>query len=126
MPFENWESENRKSPALIAILLLVISLAVAGGAYGVYKIMSPPSDTVVVIPPATLSKPALNATQLSAGETVQIITNLSDKTAGVEVFFYQNNNLIGSSYTNSQGDAIFNQKLTTIGSYIFTADCIHV
>jgi hypothetical protein len=125
MPFENWESDNKRSPALIVVLALVVCLAVAGTAYAVYKITSPVSEPVVVVAPATLSKPVLNATTISTGETVQITTTLSDARPAVEVFFYQNNTAIGSAYTNSQGTAIYNRALTTVGNYVFTADCIH-
>lgn len=125
MPFESWEQDNKKSPAMIAVLALIAILAIAGSAVAVYKIISPASDPVVVTPPSTLSKPTFNATSAVVGETLQITTTLSDKTPAVEVFFYQNNVPIGSSYTNNEGVAIFNRLLTTTGSFIYTAECVH-
>lgn len=107
------------------VIALVAILTIAGSAVAVYKIMSPPSDPVEVVTPATLSKPLLNATRASVGETIQITTTLSDKVPAVEVFFYQNNLPIGSSYTNSEGVAIFNKQLNAVGTFIYTADCIH-
>lgn len=126
MPFENWETDNQHSPALAIILILIVVVGLAGGAYAVYKIMSPPSDPVEVTLPATLSKPTLNATKAVTGDTVEILTELSDKAAGVQVFFYQNNTPLGSAYTNSEGKAIYHQRLNTVGNFTFSADCIHV
>lgn len=121
---ENWEDENGFNFKRLLLVVLLIAVVV-GTAFAVYKITSPDSDPVVVNEPTTLSKPIVNATTAVTGDTIQITTTLQDHAEGVQVFFYENDNTIGSSYTNSAGEAIFNRLVTVTGTYIYHADCVH-
>lgn len=127
MPFENWEDDNKRSPAAIALIVILSLVVIAGSAYAVYKLTSPPSPPIVVTEPSALAAPSLNATTAVVGDTVQITTQLSDSAEGVHVFFYQEGTAtsIGSAYTNSEGQAIFNHPLTTTGTFTYIADCVH-
>lgn len=127
MPFENWEEDHKLKPKAIIAILLIASIAIAGTAFAVYKITSPPSAPIIVTTPSTLNAPTLNATTATVGDTVQITTTLSDGAEGLQVFFYKNGTVgaIGSAYTNSQGQVIFNYGLGEVGTYVFTAECVH-
>ena len=121
---ENWGDENPFPWRKIFLVVLVIGVLV-GTAFAVYKITSPDSDPVVVTTPATLSKPTVNATTATTGDTIQISVTLSDALDGQQVFFYENDVSIGSAYTGSGGIAIFNRVVSTPGTYIYKADCMH-
>lgn len=124
MPFENWETDHKVSKGLV-IALITIAIISIGTAYATYKIISPDSDVVTSTAPATLSKPTVNGTSIIPGETIQITTTLSDSTDNLQVFFYENNVSIGSAYTNSAGQAIYNRVVNSVGSFVYSADTIH-
>lgn len=109
------------------IIGIILLLAVAGVAYAAYKIVSPPSPVVQVGTPATLTAPTVNGTSLVLGDTLQLTTVLSDKAPNVQIFFYNNASMsaLGSAYTDSNGQAIFNVQQNTPGNFTFTADTIH-
>ena len=123
MPFENWEDERQINWRKILLGLLLIGIVV-GAAVAVYKITSPPSEPVIVVEAPELAAPTFNATSLFKGETLQITVKLTPAEGGVQIFFYENNNLIGSATTNSDGDAILNRVMNIIGTFSFTADAI--
>lgn len=126
MPFEDWEGDHKIPKHWLIIAALIAVVAIAGTAYAVYNITSPPSDPVVATEPATLSKPAVNATAVVVGDTVQISTTLSDGLEARQVFFYENDvQLPGSSFTNSEGTAVYNREISAVGTYIYTAKCVH-
>jgi hypothetical protein len=127
MPFEDEFSHANGPAKKTLIIALVLILAVVGVAYAAYKITSPPSQPVTVGTAATLSAPIVNGTNLVLGDTLQLTTTLSDKTPNVQIFFYSNASIasLGSAYTDSNGQAIFNTKQNTVGVFNFTADCIH-
>ena len=125
MPFESWEGDNGLSKTTIIILAMILFIASVAGVYAVYNIVSPPSDTVTVDAPATLTKPTLNATSATIGQIIQITTTLSDGAEGLQVWFYENDQQIGSAYTNDQGTAIYNRAMNSAGSFVFRAECIH-
>lgn len=124
-PFEDWETDNRPSIKLLSIIAVVILVVAAGSAVAIYKIVSDPSPEVVVTVPAELSAPSVNATAAVIGDTIQLTTTLSDSAEGLQVFFLENMVQIGSAYTNSLGQAIFNRVMNTAGNYTFTAECTH-
>jgi hypothetical protein len=127
MPFED-EFSHASGPAKKTVVIcLVLLIAVVGVAYAAYKIVSPPSQPVTVGIPASLSAPTVNGTSLVLGDTLQLITTISDKASNVQVFFYNNASTIalGSAYTDSNGQAILNVQQNTPGVFTFTADCIH-
>lgn len=124
MNYENWGDESRFNWKRLLLIVLIVSLTVSV-AFAVYKITSPNSDPVNVSTPATLDKPSVNATSAVTGDTIQITTHLSDNMDGVQVFFYENDVSIGSSYTGSGGTAIFNRVVSTPGTYVYKADCVH-
>ena len=125
MPFEDWEADHKLSKRTLIVIALVAILALAGTAVAVYKIVSPPSDPVVVATPATLSKPTVNATSAVEGDTIHITTTLSDAFQGLQVFFYENNVQIGSDYTNDQGLASYDRVINNAGTFVYTAECMH-
>jgi hypothetical protein len=127
LPFENWEEDHKLSPKVIIAALVIAMILSASVGYAIYKITSPPSAPVVISEPATLSAPSVNTTSAVTGDTLQLTTTLSDSKEGVQVFFYHNASAsaIGSAYTNSAGQAILNYALTQVGTFTFTADCIH-
>lgn len=123
---EKWDDDTeREFPTrkIIIAVLLIACIAIPVGA--VYKIMSPPSDPVTVTEPATLSKPTVNATTATPNDKLIISTTLSDLTPGVQVFFYENDNQIGSASTDSNGIANYLHTISSTGTKIYTADCIH-
>lgn len=123
---EKWDDDTeREFPTrkIIIAVLLIACIAVPVGA--VYKILSPPSDTVIVTEPATLSKPTVNATNAIPADKLVISTTLSDGAPGVQVFFYENNLQIGSASTDSNGVATYQHTISSIGNKTYTADCIH-
>lgn len=124
MNAEDWGDENH-FPIKKAILVILLIAALVGSAFAVYKITSPPSDPVNISTPATLSKPTLNATSGVPGNTIQITTTLSDGLDGIQVFFYENDIAIGSAYTGSGGIAIFNRVVSSTGTFVYKADCMH-
>lgn len=125
MPFESWDEDQNKTPLkkILIAIALVLLIAVPVGA--VYKITSAPSDPLPVTETATLTKPTYNATTAIVGDKVLITSTLSDHTAGVQVFFYENSNQIGNAYTDSNGVANYLHTLTSVGNKIFVTDCIH-
>ena len=127
MPFEDWEGDQKTSIIKWIIFGLILLLVCSGSAVAIYRIVSPPSDPVVVTTPATLSKPTVSATSAVVGDTITITTQLSDGLAGVQVFFYENSstNPLGSDYTNDLGQASYNKTFTSAGTYTFYADCVH-
>ena len=128
MPFENWEMDNTTSKAKLAIMLLILVVAAVGCfkvVDAVYHITSPPSDTVTVTAPQTLSKPTVSATAATVGETVTISTTLVDGLSGVQVSFFENGSLIGNDFTDDTGTATYNRIMTSAGSYTYVCDCIH-
>lgn len=123
---EKWDDDTEKefpTRKIIIAVLLIACIAIPVGA--VYKIMSPPSDPVIVTEPATLSKPAVNATTATPNDKLIISTTLSDKTPGIQVFFYENSIQIGSATTDSNGVATYQHTIGSIGNKTYTADCIH-
>ena len=128
MPFETWETDSGTSKTKLAIMLLILVIAVVVSfkvVDAVYHITSPPSDTVTVTQPQTLSKPTVSATSVTVGETITISTTLSDGTAGVVVTFFENDNVIGSDSTDDKGTATYTRVLISVGSYTYYADCLH-
>ena len=127
MPFEE-EFGRSSGPAKKTLIIgIIVMLTLVGVAYAAYKIVSPPSQPVTVGTPATLSAPAVNGTSLVLGDTLQLTTTLIDKASNVQVFFYNNasTNSLGSAFTDSNGQAIFNTIQNTPGVFTFSADCIH-
>lgn len=123
---EKWDDETQREfptrKILIAVLLIACIVVPVGA---VYKIMSPPSDPVVVTEPATLSKPTVNATNAIPNDKLIISTTLSDKAPGVQVFFYENDIQIGSASTDSNGVATYQHTIASVGTKVYYADCIH-
>ncbi len=127
MPFEE-EFGKSSGPALKTVAIIMVCLiAFVGVAYAAYKLTSPPSQPVSVVPPASLSAPTVNGTSLVLGDTLQLTTTLSDKANNVQVFFYNNASAVslGSAFTDSNGQAIINVPMSTAGNFTFTADCYH-
>lgn len=122
---EDWDEEGFKFPVKKILIITLCILAVSIPAYAVYKITSPASDPVVVNTPATLSKPTVNSTTAIIGDIIQISVALSDLSPGQQITFFQNDIQIGTATTDSNGQAIFNQVLTTAGTYTYHATCIH-
>jgi len=128
MPFENWEADNKTSIAKWAIIGLIIFIAIVGTVFAAdyfYKITSPPSEPVDVNVRATLSKPTTNSTAAIIGDTIQITTVLSTHEEGFQVTFKENGDIIGSAYTNDQGQAIYNRVMTSTGTFVYIAECIY-
>ena len=123
MPTEEW---NDQINFPLKKLLIIALIAILGGAvaYSAIRIWSPPSAPVNVSNPPTISTPALNGTVLYTGETVQVTVHLSTNQSQQQIFFYENNNPIGSAFTDSNGQAIINRQLTTPGSYVYNASWI--
>ena len=125
MPFEDWEGDNKTSITKWIILIAILAVALIGTVYAVYQITSPNSDTVTVTTPAILSKPIVSATTATVGQTITVTTTLSDSLDGVQVFFYENGNQIGSDYTDDTGTATYTRGLNIAGTYTYYAECIH-
>lgn len=127
MPFED-EFSNASGPAKKTVIICMVALLlVVGVAYAAYKIVSPPSPAVHVGTAATLTAPTVNGTSLVLGDTLQLTTTISDHIQNVQVFFYRNDSTIalGSSFTDSNGQAILNAPMNVAGDFVFTADCVH-
>lgn len=122
--FQDEETEN-KLPVKKIILIVALVLCIAVPAGAIYKMTAPASDPVIVTEPTGLSKVAVNATAAVVGDTIRLSTTVGDHQSGIEIFFYQNDISIGSSFTNSEGTAIYEKIVNTAGNYIFTADGIH-
>lgn len=127
MPFEEEFNGNHSLPGKAIVIGLIALVFVASIAFAAYKIISPPSNPVTVGTPATISPPSVNATSLIVGDTLQLTTTISSHTPGVQVFFYSSASAsaLGSSFTDSNGQAIFNAVQNTPGTFTFTADCVH-
>lgn len=134
MPFENWEEDNglisrlKQNPKKFLVIFLVGILACASVGFGLMRIWSPESEPVTVSGIPELSQPAFNATSLYIGETLQITVKLTDAYGapmeGEQVWFQENKAEIGSAYTNSEGDAIFNRAVTTQGTYVYNCSAM--
>lgn len=123
MPFENWEDThqiNKKKMFLIIILIV----ALIGTAIAAIKIISPDSGPVEVFDKPELSAPTFNATSLFKTDTLQITVKIIPTMEAVQVFFYENETQIGSAYTDSNGEAILNRVMNTIGAFVYYCDAI--
>ena len=127
MPFENWEEDNgliatlKRNPKKFLVIFLVGILACASIGYGLMRIWSPDSDPVTVADAPELSKPVLNATSLYIGETLQIAVTLNTGAEGVQVFFYENDTVLGSDYTDDTGTALYNRMVSQADTYVYKA-----
>jgi len=116
---------------LIALVATMSTVLAAG-----YLIVSPASDQLTVNPkvtppdepdpePATLSKVKLNVNTIEEGDTVTLATLLSDKTSGVKVVFYdQDDKKVGEAATNVDGRACITIT-PAAGTYTYYATCMH-
>jgi len=115
---------------LIALIATMSTVLATG-----YLIVSPASDTLTVNPKptdpdpdpdqATLSKVKLNVNTIEEGDTVTLTTLLSDKTSGVKVTFYdQDDKKVGEATTNVDGRACITIT-PTAGTYTYYATCMH-
>ena len=104
---------------MLTVVLVVVSLS-SYVAYSLYAITSNTID-VSVTPKATLTLSA-NATNLVLGvDNLRLMAHLSDNLYGQTVAFYQDSILIGTTVTDSSGNAAYNVGLLTVGhSYYAT------
>lgn len=65
-----------------------------------------------------------NATSAYVGDTIELTAILSDNANGETVYFYENENPIGTVGT-LDGYAVLNHILTVEGNIQFTAECMH-
>jgi len=125
---------NVSKKAVIALCLIALVATMSTVLAAGYLIVSPASDQLTVNPKptdpdpdpeATLSKVKLNVNTITEGDTVTLTTLLSDKTQGLKVVFYdQDDNKVGEANTNVDGRACITIT-PTAGTYTYYATCMH-